>query len=274
MMTRVAGGLALMTALSGCLGVGGGGAAAIAAGTLPVTGTGTILGATLPSTVTTSTNTLTGNPQAESNDGAVSTVSVYNIFNNATGALDRQIVLSDVTTVRYRGRTDNAGEAFYGVGYIGNATATLPTGQTISYVGFWENGQAVYDNGGGARQFYLRVDDTVSLSADPTANRITGSANARMDRDTNLGANTFTMNTDVERLVLDGTINGDSFAGTALLVDSGGNTVGTQSGEMVGGFFGANATEVAAAIRNTGTMTLEGAQASYVPQGVIGGTSR
>ncbi len=352
MLTRVAGGLALVTALSGCLGGGGGGAAAIAAGTLPVTGTGTILGVTLPSTVTTSTNNITGlpqiqtdptsvsvndrtpqggigftasadadpnpaqfqaggtsvaalisgnanaalaggttvngftdakgavffengnfgDPQAESNDGAVSTVSVYNLFQNnqPTG----QIVLSDVTTVRYRGRTNRTGEAFYGVGYIGNATATMPTGQTITYTGFWENGQAVYNNGNGANQFYLRVNDTVSLSADLTANTITGSANASMDRDINLGANTITLTTDVERLVLNGTVTGNTFAGTALLVDSGGNTVGTQTGEMVGGFFGANATEIAAAIQNSGTMTLEGANATYVLQGVIGGTSR
>jgi len=205
-----------------------------------------------------------GDPQVESDTGAISTVSVYN---PQTGA---QIVLSDVTTVRYRGGTAAAGEAVYGVGYVGNATQTMPGGGTVTYRAFWEGGQSAYDDGSGLAQMFVMGDAT--LTADLDAGTVTGGVdNASLNGSDPLGGNVVNLNPNIDRLAVDATITGNTYAGTAVFRDASGAALGTQNSEVIGGFFGPDADNTAAAIQSSGRMELGGQQADYILQGVLGG---
>jgi hypothetical protein len=205
-----------------------------------------------------------GDPQVESATAGASTVSVYNPPQGA------QIVLSDVTTIRYREQA-GSGSALFGVGYIGNATQTMPSGSTVTYRAFFEGGTAVYDNGTGPKRMYIVGDPSIVANLD--TGKVTGGiSNASLRRFDSATSVEIQLNTDVENLELDGTITGNEYAGTATFTDSGNNPVGTQTSEMIGGFFGAGAANTALALQNTGTMPLEGASATYTFQGVMGGS--
>lgn len=205
-----------------------------------------------------------GDPQAESASAAVSTVSVYN---PPAGA---QIVLTDATTIRYREGTAGSGSAVFGVGFIGNPTATMPAGRTVNYRAFFEQGEAVYDNGNGPTRMYLKGD--AALSADLTTGKVTGGvSNASLNRNTATGTEV-NLNTGIAALAVDGTITGNTYAGTATFQDNTGAVIGTQNSEMIGGFFGTDARNTALAIQSTGSMPLDGAAATFTFQGVMGGT--
>jgi len=202
-----------------------------------------------------------GDPQVETATAAVSTVSVYN---PPTGT---QIVLTDVTTIRYREGAAGSGAAVFGVGYVGNPTATMPS-TGVTYRSFFEQGSAVYDNGTGPKQMYMKGD--AARSANMATGKVTGGvSNASLNRSTSGGE--INLNSNIAALEVDGTITGNTYSGTALFKDGTGATIGTQTSEMTGGFFGAGAKNTALALQSTGTMQLEGANAAFTFQGVMGG---
>lgn len=205
-----------------------------------------------------------GDPQVETASAGISTVSVYNPPSAP------QIVLTDATTIRYREGAAGTGSAVFGVGYIGNPTATMPATGTVNYRAFFEQGTAVFDNGGGATQMYLKGD--AALTADLATGKVTGGvSNASLNR-TDATGNEINLNAGIAALAVDGTITGNTYAGTATFKDAAGADIGTQNSEMTGGFFGPDARNTALAMQSNGTMTLDGATAGFVFQGVMGGT--
>lgn len=208
-----------------------------------------------------------GDPQVESANAAISSVSVYNV--SAT----EQIVLSDATTIRYR--DGNAGDtaANYGVGYVGNATTNMPTSGTASYKGFFESGQSVYTRpDGSVENFGFDNNATVALAADFAAGKVTGGiTGGQLRAFTNLGQNVVDVAPTITGMAIDATITGADYSGTARLVDAQGAAVGTVSnGEAIGSFFGNAGRETVAAVSIEGNATLEGGASDYVFQGVIG----
>ncbi|NBR88747.1 MAG: hypothetical protein EBS68_02355 [Rhodobacteraceae bacterium] len=204
-----------------------------------------------------------GDPQVETADAGVSTVGVYNPPGGA-----QQIVLTDATTIRYREGAAGSGSAVFGVGIIGNATTTMPAGQTITYRAFHEGGEAAYDNGTGVKNMYLSGDPTIV--ANLGTGKVTGGlANAKLQRWN--GTANVDLAPTIATLDLDGTITGNTYAGTATFKDAGGADVGTQNSEMIGGFYGADAKNTALVFQSTGTMPIDGANSTYFLQGTMGG---
>src|SRR5690606_30769746 len=127
--------------------------------------------------------------------------------------------------------------------------AAMPGSGTATYKGFHEGGIGVYTKGDGTTgQMYLR--GKAELAADFGAGKVTGGVKdaellGQYDQATASSPN---LNSNIVGLAIDATISGSDYAGTAALVDSAGNTVGTVAhGNAIGGFFGANAAETAAA---------------------------
>jgi hypothetical protein len=215
-----------------------------------------------------------GDPQVEAETAAISGVSVYNDYQD--GELVAKYVLKDVTTIRYRDGAEGDTEVNLGVGYIGNPTAAMPGSGTATYKGFHEGGIGVYTKGDGTTgQMYL--SGRAELAADFGAGKVTGGVKdaqlfGQYDAATASSPN---LNSNIVGLAIDATINGSDYAGTAALVDSAGNTVGTVAhGNAIGGFFGANAAETAAAFSIEGNAQLGGQASDYVLQGVIGGVKQ
>lgn len=208
-----------------------------------------------------------GDPQVESANAAISSVSVYNL------SASEQIVLSDATTIRYRDGNAGDAEANYGVGYVGNATTNMPTSGTASYKGFFESGQSIYTRpDGSVENFGFDNGADVALAADFAAGKVTGGiTGGTLQAYTNLGQNVVDVAPTITGMAIDATITGADYAGTARLVDAQGAAVGTVSnGEAIGSFFGSAGRETVAAVSIEGNATLEGGASDYVLQGVIG----
>ena len=214
-----------------------------------------------------------GDPQVEAEAAAISAVGVYNDYQD--GQLVAKYILKDVTTIRYRDGAEGDTEVNLGVGYIGNPTASMPGSGTATYKGFHEGGIGLYTKGDGTvGQMYLR--GKAELAADFGAGKVTGGVKdgelLAYDQAT---ASSVNLNSDIVGVAIDATVNGSDYAGTAALVDAAGNTVGTVAhGNAIGGFFGANAAETAAAFSIEGNAQLGGQASDYVLQGVIGGVKQ
>jgi hypothetical protein len=208
-----------------------------------------------------------GDPQVESADAAISSVSVYNHY-NADGT-STQTLLKDATTIRYRdGKAGNAA-ANFGVGYVGNPTAAMPGSGQATYKGFYEQGIGVYAQGGVARTMFLNGD--AELKADFGTGTVTGGVKGALQAYDNVSQATVNLNDNIKGMAVDTKITGTEYAGTAKLVDAAGGAVGSiTNGEAIGGFFGADAAETVAATSIEGKAMLGGVESDYVLQGVIG----
>lgn len=210
-----------------------------------------------------------GDPQVSSANAAISAVGVYNLFDDS--GLTGQVILENSTTIRYRDGNQGDTEANFGVGYVGNPTATMPGSGTATYKGFYEQGVGAFQAAGGpVRQLYLKGDG--ELMADFGAGTVSGGVtNGELMTTNPDGSNPVNVNPAVAGMALDATISGTEYSGTARLVDSAGAQVGTVSdSQVVGGFFGADARETIAASQIEGRAMLDGAESDYVIQGVIG----
>lgn len=215
-----------------------------------------------------------GDPQVESASAAISSVGVYNDFKD-DGSVE-QAILKDVTTIRYRDGNAGDAEANYGVGYVGNPTAAMPGSGTATYKGFYEQGIGVYAKADGSTaQMFMQGD--AALTADFGAGTVKGGVSngeLKGEYDEATKSNPV-LNPSITGIAIDATISGADYAGTAALVDSTGAPVGTVShGHAIGGFFGADARETAAAVSIEGNAELGGAPSDYVLQGVIGGVKQ
>lgn len=205
-----------------------------------------------------------GDPQVETANAAVSSVSVYNPQSGP------QIVLKNATTIRYRDGVEGDGLVNYGVGYVGNATANMPGSGTATYSGFYEHGLGAFvrdDNT--LQQFYMRGD--AELAANFATGKVTGGVTGSLGYYDAQAQTSVNPNTNVTGIKIDADISGSEYAGAATFVDAIGNNVGAYTNnEAIGGFFGAGAAETAAAVSMEGNMMLDGANRDYVFQGVIG----
>ena len=205
-----------------------------------------------------------GDPQVESATAAISSVGVYNPSSGG------QIVLENATTIRYRDGIEGDGALNYGVGYVGNLTQNMPGSGTATYRGFYEHGIGVYEAGDGSiKQFFMSGD--ANLTANFAAGTVTGGVTGDLESYDAASATVVNLNQDVTGLEIDASIAGSEYAGSAAFVDAGGQTVGTyNNNEAIGGFFGNNAAETAAAVSMDGNMELDGGPRDFVFQGVIG----
>jgi hypothetical protein len=209
-----------------------------------------------------------GDPQAEAANAAISTVSVYNSFQPDNSVV--QTVLKDVTTVRYRDGNAGDTEANFGVGYVGNPTASMPGSGTATYKGFYEQGVGAFAASDGTVR-NLFISGEASLTADFAAGTVKGGVTGDLGTTNPDGTNLRNPNANVAGLAIDAKITGSEYQGTAALVNAAGATVGTvSSGNAIGGFFGANAAETAAAVAIEGNAEFDGVAGDYVLQGVLG----
>lgn len=205
-----------------------------------------------------------GDPQAESEEAALSAVGVYNLDK------DTQIVLKDSTTIRYRDGKKDGKEANFGVGYVGNPTAAMPGSGEATYKGFFEQGIGVYTRADGSTgSMYLSGD--AELKANFGTATVTGGVKGDLKSYDDKTGTTVNLNDSIKGMAVDAKIKGTEYAGSARLVDGAGAAVGTiANGEAIGGFFGADAAETIAATSIEGKAKLGGADSDYVLQGVIG----
>jgi len=183
---------------------------------------------------------------------AISGVSIYNL--SATQTVD----LDDVMTVRYWAGVNGTGtENIYGVGFYGNATPAAQVPANATYTTFLEPSTS---------DIYFDAGSTATITLAPTtfsvdvAGTLAGGANA-----------------NVAGLAAMGTFSGNSVSagtGTARFIDATGATVGTVDySDLIGGLFGPNAREAAAAVIVEGNMDLNGNVAEdYYFSAVFGGT--
>ncbi|PWV95394.1 hypothetical protein DFR52_11125 [Hoeflea marina] len=209
-----------------------------------------------------------GDPQVGTTDANLSAVGVYNIYEN--NQLVDTIVMQHGTTIRYAD-SGSGGNGNFGVGYIGNNTTTMPGSGTATYKGFWEGGVGAYDTGAGTAQ--MGLSGKVALAANFQTGKVSGGVtDARLETYDSGTQQLVNLNSSITGLKVDADITGSEYAGTATLVDSGGNAVGTTtSNNLIGAFLGDNAAETVAATAIEGSAELGGTTRNYILTGVIGG---
>ena len=215
-----------------------------------------------------------GDPQATSDEASVSGVGVYNKYSG--GQFQKQIVLTEATTVRYRDGADGDKEANIAVGYVGNLTAAMPNSGTASYEAFHEQGTSVYTKADGSvAQFGFDQDPTVALTADFGSGTVKGGISGSQLVSYDSSGNKTVLSNEITGLAIDAKIAGSEYAGTANFVNDAGQSMGTVTqGAAIGGFFGAGAKETVAAVAIEGNAQLGGGASDYVYQTTIGGVKK
>lgn len=212
-----------------------------------------------------------GDPQVSDANSNLSAVGVYNNYKD--GVFVEQLVLKHGTTIRYSEAVDGADEAVYAVGFIGDKTMNMPQSAKATYKAFHEGGVSQYDNGTEMAQMGLR-GGTVELLADFDNGTVKGGikdAQLLTYRD----GSEVVLNNNITGLAIDANITGSEYAGTAQLVDTAGNGVGTTTyNESLGGFFGDGAAETMAAYVIEGNAELDGANRDYIMSGTFGGVKQ
>ncbi|MCZ4290405.1 transferrin-binding protein-like solute binding protein [Hoeflea alexandrii] len=212
-----------------------------------------------------------GDAQASNESTNLSSVGVYNVYDNNTFV--EQIVMKHGTTIRYQEGTAGDGSAIYAVGYIGNNTTNMPTSGQATYKGFHEGGTSVYNDNGTMQSMGLS-GGTVELTADFAAGTVTGGiSGAELAAYKN--GNKVVLNPNATGLNINANITGSEYTGTAQLVDASNNPVGTAVyNEAIGAFFGDAAAETAAAYVIEGNAQLDGANRDYIMSGALGGVKK
>ena len=213
-----------------------------------------------------------GDAQASNDTARLSSVGVYNVYDNNNKFVE-QIVLKHGTTIRYQEGKAGDGTALYAVGYIGDNTANMPASGMATYKGFNEGGTTVYDDSGTMRYMGLS-GGTVELTADFGAGTVKGGIkNAQLT--TYKGQQLVVLNNNVTGLNIDTKITGSEYTGTAKLVDANNNPVGTtQTNDAIGAFFGDAAAETAAVYVIEGNAMLDGQNRDYIMSGTIGAVKK
>lgn len=208
-----------------------------------------------------------GDVQVTDAKGRVSSVGVYNIYKN--NVLQETIVLKEATSIRFTSGNAGDSDATFGVGFAGNETASMPTSGKATYKAFWEGGASASSDGGTIKRFAIGGD--AELIADFTTATVTGGV-------TNLkmwDAGKEVVAPVQKGIEINATIAGAEYAGTAAFVDGAGKTVGaTTNSEVIGGFFGANASETVAVMTMEGNMDINGSNRDYVVLGTMGGVKK
>ena len=181
----------------------------------------------------------------------------------------REVILRDVAIVRVESFDSNTNEGVFGVGFIGNPT---PVGDvpgaaagSVSYTAALEYGQAIYNSNGTIKTMFIEgVGSNLIPEFDIVANFTLGTVTAEIDNIELLGfdpsnnGNTIVLNSAVNGFVMGGNITGNTISGTNIaFVDANGTLVGTLINQQVaGGFYGADAAEVALAGILEGAMSI------------------
>ena len=211
-----------------------------------------------------------GNPQVSSDRARISTVGVYNL----KGDPKNQIKLEHGATVRYSDGAPGATEGNFAVGYIGENTTNMPGSGTAEYKGFWEQGVAAYDTGTEIKPMYISGD--VTIKADFGAGKVSGGLrNGKLEAYDSATRITRNLNTNITGLDIDATISGSEYNGSARLIDTAGNQVGSAtSSNLIGAFLGDNAKETVAATMIEGRASLDGKDSDFILTGVMGGVKK
>lgn len=225
-----------------------------------------------------------GGPQISNNSRL--NVSGVDVYNPSPFGVAPQIVLNDVTTFRANAFNGvGVQNVAFGVGFAGNQTAPaqMPVANTATYRTFIEGGVSGYNDGGTFRNASASTTPrgaAVNMVADFGAGTMTMDLNGLQYTGAGTaGAATAVRNADVDGVIFTAPIVGNTFQGTARLVNAADvNVGGTQSGEVVGGFFGQNAAEAAAGLIITGNMPIDSGDGAgavardYIMSWSLGGT--
>lgn len=211
-----------------------------------------------------------GNPQVSSDRANLSTVGVYNL----KGDSKNQIKLEHGATVRYSDGATGATEGNFAVGYIGENTTNMPGSGTAEYKGFWEQGIAAYDTGTEIKQMYMSGD--VTIKADFGAGKVSGGLrNGKLETYDTVTHTARNLNTNITGLDIDATISGAEYNGSAKLIDTAGNQIGSStSSNLIGAFLGDSAKETVAAAMIEGRAPLDGRDSDFILTGVMGGVKK
>ncbi|AKH99149.1 hypothetical protein IMCC20628_00422 [Hoeflea sp. IMCC20628] len=209
-----------------------------------------------------------GDAQVSNEHANLSSVGVYN-RHDSNGKFVEQIVLKHGTTIRYQEGADGAATSVQAVGFIGNNTTNMPMSGQATYRGFHEGGTSVYDDNGNMQNMGLNGGE-VELTADFGAGTVKGGIkNGQLAayKDSNM----LMLNPNVTGLNINANITGSDYTGTAQLVDSNNNPVGTSTyNEAIGSFFGDAAAETAAAYVIEGNAEIDGQNRDYLMTGTFG----
>ncbi|SOH93190.1 hypothetical protein SAMN06273572_1011045 [Monaibacterium marinum] len=200
--------------------------------------------------------------------------------------LASQVVLNDVAIVNLTSFDSASGEGVFGVGFIGNETAVanVPVAGAADgvYHGFLNSGQTIYNDGGTTRSLFIRQQGGSAVPAfDIIADFNAGTVTANVENielygiDPADSTNTIILNAAVDGFIMGGSITGNTITGTDIrFVDFADATVGSIiSQQVAGGFFGANADEVALAGILEGAMSIDNGTATAVREYVFAVTA-
>ncbi|WP_316013425.1 transferrin-binding protein-like solute binding protein [Roseobacter sp. HKCCA0434] len=199
----------------------------------------------------------------ESSTSAQTQLQAVGVFNPAPIGSD-QIVLSDVTTLRVESFDSGTNEGVFGVGFAGNYTQNMPTTGTATYRAFVENGVTRYNSSSGLRIMGLTDPANRGAAIEIDADFAASTVNIDLNGLQLLGQNAagtaeIVLNPDVDGLIATGAITGNTFTGTdARFVNAADAEVGTRIGsQMIGGFFGDAADELASVVIIEGAMNID-----------------
>ena len=209
-----------------------------------------------------------GDAQATDATTGLSSVGVYN-KHDSTGKFIEKIVLKHGTTIRYREGKESDTIALHAIGYIGNATTNMPTTGQATYRGFHEGGVSVYDDDGTMQNMGLsggKVELTADFGAGTVKGGITEARFAAYK-----SSKVVDLNPNITGLNINANITGSDYTGTANLVDSSNNPVGTTtSNDAIGSFFGDAGAETIATYVIEGNAQIDGQNRDYIMSGAIG----
>lgn len=211
-----------------------------------------------------------GAANASSLSADIDSISVFPLAGAAA-----PIILENAAAIRYVAGAPGDSEAFFGVGFVGAPTTNMPSptagvvGYTAAHRGLLGraelaggiapitlNGTAVLEADFGNATIEARINDLTI-----TTPRLVGGVATNVD-----------ITGDQASLLLTGDIERNAFSGAGAFITAGEQITGLYSRtEVVGGFFGDNASEAIAAYDIQGITTLEGADAGFAIQGVIVG---